>query len=61
MDFYQKAFGVKSPAEFIELSTEHAQQQLTRLSDQTRQLGALAQQATLAAVEPLKTGFTKAS
>jgi phasin len=61
MDFYQKAFGVKSPSEFIELSTEHAQQQLATLTEQTRQLGALAQQATLAAAEPLKTGFTKAS
>ena len=25
MDFYQKLSGVKSPSEFIELSTEHAQ------------------------------------
>jgi phasin len=61
MDFYQSMFAVKSPSEFIELSTEHAQKQLTTLTEQTKQLAELAQQVTLAAAEPLKTGFTKAS
>ena len=35
-DFAQRMSGVKSPSEFIELSTEHAQQQLTTLTEQTR-------------------------
>lgn len=61
MDFAQRMSGVKSPSEFIELSTELAQQQLTTLTEQTKQLAALAQQVTLATAEPLKTGFTKAS
>jgi|SRR5215475_102961 len=60
MEFYQKLSGVKSPTEFIELSTTNAQRQLTTLTEQTKQLGELAQQATLAAVEPFKTGFAKA-
>jgi phasin len=61
MDFYQKLSGVKSPSEFMELSTAHAQKQLTTLTEQTKELGELAQRVTLAAAEPLKTGFTKAS
>jgi phasin len=61
MDFYQKMSGVKSPSEFIELSTAHAQNQLTTMTEQTKELGELAQQVTLAVVEPLKTGSTKAS
>src|SRR5215831_8746082 len=60
MEFWQKLSGAKSPSEFIELSTNNAQQQLATLTEQTKELGELAQKATLAAVEPLKTGFTKA-
>jgi phasin len=53
-DFAQRMSGVKSPAEFVELSTEHAQQQLTTLTEQTKQLAALAQQVPFATAEPLK-------
>jgi phasin len=60
MDFAQRMSGVRSPSECIELSTELAQQQLTTLTEQTKQLAALAQQVTLATAEPFKTGFTKA-
>ena len=60
-DFAQRMFGVKSPSEFFELSTDLAQQQLETLTKQTQQLAALAQQVTLATTEPLKTGLTKAS
>jgi phasin len=59
IEFYQKLSGAKSPSEFIELSTTNAQRQLTTLAEQTKELGELAQQVTLAAVEPLKTGFAK--
>src|SRR5215468_6385932 len=59
MEFWQKLSGAKSPSEFIELSTNNAQQQLATLTEQTKELGELAQKATLAAVEPLKTGFAK--
>ena len=54
-DFAQRMSGVKSPSEFVELSTEHAQQQLTTLTEQTKQLAALTQQMTLGTAEPLKT------
>ena len=60
-DFAQRMSGVKSPSEFVELSTEHAQQQLTTLTEQTKQLAALAQQTTLATAEPLKTSLVPTS
>jgi phasin len=58
--FAQKLFGVKSPSDFIELSTEHSHKQFERLTEQTKELAALAQKVTLATAEPLKTGVTKA-
>ena len=60
-DFAQRMSGVKSPSEFVELSTKLAQQQLTTLTEQTRQLAALAQQMTLATAEPLKTSLVPTS
>ena len=60
-DFAQRMSGVKSPSEFVELSTELSQQQFATLTEQTKQLAALVQQVTLAAAAPFKTGFTKAS
>jgi hypothetical protein len=59
-DFAQKLIAIKSPSEFIELSTEHARKQFEVLTEQTKELTALAQQVTLASAEPLKTGVTKA-
>jgi phasin len=60
-DFAQRISGVKSPSEFVELSTKLAQQQLATMTEQTRQLAALAQQVTLATAEPLKTSLVPAS
>jgi phasin len=60
-DFAQKVSGVKSPSEFVELSTQHAQHQLATLTEQTKQLAALAQQVTLATAEPLKTSLVPTS
>ena len=54
-DFAQRISGVKSPSEFVQLSTEQIQHQLTILTDQTKQLAALAQQMTVATAEPLRT------
>jgi phasin len=59
-DFVQKLSGVKSPSAFIELSTEHSRKQFETLTEQTQELGALAQKVTLATAEPLKTGVSKA-
>jgi phasin len=58
--FAQKLFGVKSPSDFVEMSTEHSRKQIDTLTEQTKELAALAQKVTLATVEPLKTGVTKA-
>ena len=58
--FAQKLSGVKSPTEFIEFSTDHSRKQFETLTEQTKELAALAQNVTLAAAEPLKTGVTKA-
>ena len=60
LDFIQKLSGVKSPSDFIELSTDHSREQFETLTEQTKELAALAQKVTLAAVEPLKTGVSKA-
>jgi hypothetical protein len=46
-------------SDFIEMSTEHSRKQIETLTEQTRELAALAQKATLASAEPLKTGVTK--
>jgi phasin len=59
-DFVQKMSGVKSPAAFIELWTEHARKQVETLTEQTKELAALAKKVTLASSEPFKTGVTDA-
>jgi phasin len=58
--FAQKLSGVKSPSDFFELSAEHSRKQIETLTEQTKELAALAQKVTLATAEPLKTGVTKA-
>lgn len=58
--FAQKLSGVKSPSDFIELSTDHSRKQFETMTEQTQELAALAQKVTFATVEPLKTGVTKA-
>lgn len=42
-DFLQKLYGVKSPSEFMELATQHARTHTTALTEQTKELAALAQ------------------
>ena len=60
-DFGQRMSSVKSPSEFVQLSTELAQRQLTILTEQTKQLTALAQHVTFATAEPLKTTLVPTS
>jgi phasin len=59
-DFFQQLSGVKSTAALMELSSEHTRMQFETFTEQARQLVSLAQSATLAAAEPLKTGVAKA-
>ena len=60
LDFVQKLSGVKSPSDFIELSIDHSRKQFETLTEQTKELAEVAQKVTIATVEPLKTGVTKA-
>ena len=59
-EFLQKLASVRSPAELIEFSTDHATRQLETMAEQTKHLAQLAQEITLATAEPLKTGLSKA-
>jgi phasin len=59
-EFAQKMAAVKSPTEFFELSANHSRKQFETLSEQAKELGTLAQKVTVATVEPLKTGATRA-
>jgi len=54
-DFVQKLSGMNSPTAFVELWTKHVRKQGETLSEQSKQLAALAQKVTLTTAEPLKT------
>ena len=45
----------------MELSTEHARKQLELLTEQAKQLATLAQKATLATAEPIKTASQRST
>ena len=57
-DFVQKMSSVKTPSAFVELWTEHVRKQLGALTEQTKQLAALAQKGMRTTAEPLKTGVS---
>jgi len=59
-DYARDLNGVKSPSEFIEVLTQHARKGFDVLSEQAKELTALAQKVTSEAAEPLKAGVTKA-
>jgi phasin len=59
-DFAHELLGVKSPSEFIELSTARMHKQFETLSTQSKDLCALAQEAATEVGEPIKTGVSKA-
>jgi phasin len=50
----------KSPSEAIEVSTAHARKQFEAVTEQTKELAALAQKVTTATAEPVKAGINKA-
>jgi phasin len=58
-DFLQKVAAVKSPSEFLEVSTEHARHQHEILAEQAKLLATLAQKLTLETAEPIKAGLAK--
>ena len=58
-DLAQKLANVRTPSDFIELSTEHSRKRFEALTEQTKELAALAQEVTLAAAEPFNAGVIK--
>jgi phasin len=50
-EFARELSRVKSPTEFVELSTSHSRKQFETLTEQTRELATLVQQAALTTVE----------
>ena len=60
LDFVQQLFSVKSPAEFLELSSAHFRTQFETFTEQSRHLTGMAQKLTTDAVEPLQAGMKSA-
>jgi len=58
-DFAAGLMGAKSVSEMIELSTRHAREQFETLSEQTKELTALAQKVATETSEPIKSGVNK--
>jgi phasin len=56
-DYAHELLGVKSPSEFIELSTAQMRKQFDMFSAQNKELCALAQEVAIEAAEPVKTGM----
>jgi phasin family protein len=56
LDFVQQLFSVKSPAEFLELSSAHLRTQFETFAEQSRHLSGMAQKITIHAVEPFRRG-----
>ncbi len=62
LDYAHELLGVKSPSEFIELSTAHARKQFEAMAAQTKELTELAQKVTTEiAANEWRTGDTKKS
>jgi phasin len=59
-ELMQKLLAVKSPAEFMKVSTDYAQHHFETLTEQAKQLASLAQDMTKATAEPFKAAFAKA-
>jgi phasin len=59
-DYALELLDVKSPSEFIELSTVHMRKQFDLFTAQNKELCALAQEVTTEAAAPIETGVSKA-
>jgi len=58
-DYIDKLLGVKSPSEFIKLSTAQMRKQFEIMTAQNKELCALAQEMATEAAEKIKTGVSK--
>ena len=59
LEFVQKLSNVKSPTEFLELSTNHSRKQFETLAEQARELLSLAQRTVLTATERAQADVNK--
>ena len=59
LDFAQQLFGVKSPAEALELWTSHTKKQLETYTAQAKELAELGQKVATDTVEPIKASASK--
>ena len=59
-DCAHQLLAAKSPSEFIEVSLNHARRQFEPITEQTRELASIAQQAATTSIEPLTNGVTGA-
>ena len=59
LDFAQDLFGVKTPAEALELWTSHTRKQFETLTAQAKELAELGQKAAAETVEPIKATASK--
>ena len=59
-DFVGELITAKSPSELIELSSTHLRKQFETLTEQSKELGALAQKVATESAEPIKSGMNKA-
>jgi phasin len=60
-EFARELSGVKSPTEFLELSSSHSRKQFDALTEQVRELATLAQKAALATVERVEKDVSRRS
>ena len=58
-DFAAELMNVRSFSEMVELSANYTRQQLEALTDQTKELTALAQKIAAETSEPMKSGISK--
>jgi len=59
LDFAQELLGAKTPAEALELWTNHSRKQLETFTAQAKELGELTQKVAAETVEPIKTSAAK--
>jgi phasin family protein len=59
-DFANKLLAAKTLSEVVELSSAHLRKQFETLTEQGKELSALAQKVATEAAEPIKSGVTKA-
>jgi phasin len=59
-DFAGEVMAAKTLSEVVELTSAHARKQFEALTEQSKELGALAQKVATETAEPIKSGMSKA-